>query len=129
MKVDFPLKYLIYEKLSHLSSLRTKTNRPQSSPDGVVVSGRRVPVQLPRGTSATLLTSSGLMVPLMSMGSGWIFSRSSLMTVSSTWSPSVLFFPLKVSQELQKASGLAASDSFSQLSSTVCSSVSSQPEK
>ena len=68
---------------------------------GVDVSGRRVPVQVPLGTSATLVTSSGLMVPLMSTGSGWIFSRSSLISSSSTWTPSIFPFPLKVSQSLQ----------------------------
>ena len=121
--------------MSHLN----KNNRPISCflslPDDddvgedVVVSARRIPVQEPRGTSDTLVTSSGLMVPLMSMGSGWMFFRSSTMTPSSTRTPSVFPFPLKVSQSLQKASGLAASEMLSQLSRTLWSSVSSQPEK
>ena len=46
--------------------------------------GISVPVQDPLGTSETFVTSSGLMVPLMSMGLGWISSRSDLISESST---------------------------------------------
>ena len=46
--------------------------------------GISVPVQDPLGTSETFVTSSGLMVPLMSIGVGWISSRSDLIWSSST---------------------------------------------
>ena len=92
-------------------------------------SGINVPVQVPRGTSETDVTSSGLMVPLVSIGLGWIFLRSDSIWPSSTWTPSSFGFPLNVNQSLQKALGLAASESLSQLSKTLCSSSSSHPEK
>ena len=86
--------------------------------EGLSVSDINVPVQVPLGTSETPVTSSGLMVLLVSMGVGCIFFRSDSISSSSTWTPSSFGFPLKVNQSLQKASGLAASESFSQLSKT-----------
>ena len=44
----------------------------------------RVPVQAPLGTTATFVTCSGLMVPLVSTGGGWISASSVTMTSSST---------------------------------------------
>ena len=49
-----------------------------------VPAGISVPVQDPLGISEIFVTSSGLMVPLMSIGSGWISSRSDLISESST---------------------------------------------
>ena len=51
---------------------------------GVPAAGISVPVQDPLGTSETFVTSSGLMVPLMSIGVGWISSRSDLIWSSLT---------------------------------------------
>ena len=86
---------------------------------GEGVSAINVPVQAPLGTSETSVTSSGLMVALVSIGVGWIFFRSDSIWSSSTCTPSSFGFPLKVNQSLQKAFGLAASESFSQLSKTL----------
>ena len=87
--------------------------------EGLSVSDINVPVQVPLGTSETPVTSSGLMVLLVSMGVGCIFFRSDSISSSSTWTPSSFGFPLNVNQSLQKAFGLAASESLSQLSKTV----------
>ena len=94
-----------------------------------VLSGISVPEQVPLGTSEIEVTLSGLIILLVSMGDGWIFLRSDSIWSSSTWTPSSFGFPLNVNQSLQKALGLAASESLSQLFKTRWSSSSSHPEK
>ena len=67
---------------------------------GGPLSGINVPIQNPLGTSEMFVTSSELIVPLVSIGSGWISSRPDLISSSSTWCPSC-FGTLNVNQSLQ----------------------------
>ena len=93
-------KYLRrFTKYSHIFSPDVAWSVVVAGEDVVAVvvllsPGIKVPVQVPLGRELMLVTSSGLIVALVSIGGGWIVSRSLLISSSSVWTPSTFPLPL-----------------------------------
>ena len=73
-----------YTVLQHFSKLKGHEVVGAVGSVQAVDAGRSVPVQEPSGSLGMFVTASGLIVACVSTVSGWIFSRSDLMSESST---------------------------------------------